>query len=127
MAVDLDAGDGRPRGPVGLARSWAAVLTGPRRFFRDAVVPGEQATALLFAMAVIAVEEATRFALVGPGDAYPVVGGLALLSAVLWLGLAVLVVAPAALHLVAAVQTVLLVPFVDDNDQMKAVVEFDTL
>lgn len=108
-------GSGRERGPVGLARAWATVLARPRRFFRSAVVPGDQAPGLFFAMAVVALEEVIRFALVGPGDAYPVLGGLPLLSAVLWLGVAVLFVAPLALHLTAAVQTLLLIPVVDDR------------
>jgi len=110
-----EATGGRPRGPAGLARAWATVLVRPRRFFRSSVVPGEQAPGLFFAMAIVAIEELSRFALVGPGDAYPVVGGLALLSGALWLGLAVLFVAPLTLHLTAAVQTVVLLPFVDDR------------
>lgn len=119
----LDAGGGRPRGPAGLARAWAAVLVHPQRFFRTAVVPGDQAPGLLFAMAVVGIEEAIRFALVGPGVAYPVVGGRPLLSAVLWLGVAVLFVTPAALHLVAALQTVLLVPFVRDRSGISETVQ----
>jgi hypothetical protein len=120
----LLAGDGgRPRGPAGLALAWVTVLVHPRRFFRSVVVPGEQAPGLLFAMAVVAVEEATRFALVGPGTAYPVLGGLPVLSAVLWLGLAVLFVAPATIHLAAAVQTVILLPFVDDRGGVSETVQ----
>lgn len=113
--VPLDVADGRERGPRGLAKAWVAVLVRPRRFLRLGVVPGEQAPGLFFAMTVVAVEEAIRFALVGPGDAYPVVGGLPVLSAVLWLGLAVLFVAPATMHLVAALQTVILMPFVEER------------
>jgi hypothetical protein len=110
-----DAGAGRQRGPLGLARAWGTVLVRPRRFFRSAVVPGDQAPGLFFAMTVVALEETIRFSLVGPGDAYPVLGGMALLSAALWLGVAVLFVAPLALHLTAAVQTVLLLPLVEDR------------
>jgi hypothetical protein len=118
-----DAARGRPRGPAGLARAWAKVLVRPRRFFRSAVVPGDQAPGLFFAMAVVAVEEVVRFALVGPVDAYPVLGGLTLLSGVLWLAVAVLFVAPLALHLTAAVQTVLLVPFVDERGGISETVQ----
>lgn len=118
-----DADGSRPPGPVGLVRAWTAVMSHPRRFFRDAVVPGDQAPGLLFAMAIVAIEEASRFALVGPGAAYPVLGGLPLLSAVLWLGVAVLFVVPVALHLVAAVQTLLLIPFVDDRGGVSETVQ----
>jgi hypothetical protein len=119
----FDAGGGRPRGPAGLVQAWVAVLVSPQRFFRTAVARGDQAPGLLFAMAVVALEEATRFALVGPGAAYPVLGGRPLLSAVLWLGVAVFFVAPLALHLVAAVQTVLLVPFVEDRGGISETVQ----
>lgn len=121
--IELEAEGGRSRGPFGLARTWTAVVVQPRSFFRSAVVPGDQAPGLLFAMAVVAVEEATRFALVGPGAAYPVVGGLPVLSAVLWLGLGVLVVGPAALHLVAALQTALLIPFVEERGGVSETVQ----
>jgi len=119
----LDEAGGRPRGPLGIVQAWAAVMIHPRRFFRAAVVPGDQAPGLLFAMAVVAVEEATRFALVGPGTAYPVLGGRPVLSGVLWLGIAVLFVAPAALHLVAAIQTLILVPFVEDRGGVSETVQ----
>lgn len=122
-STDAATDRGRPRGPAGLARAWVGVMTGPRRFFREAVVPGDQTAGLWFALAVVAVEEGTRFLLVGPGDAYPVVGGRPLLSAVLWLAVVVLVVAPVALHLVAAVQTVILVPFVDDRGGVSETVQ----
>lgn len=119
----LDDTDGRPGVPLGLARSWVAVMTSPRQFFVRAIVPGEQAPGLAFAMAVVAVEEATRFALVGPGTAYPVLGGMPLVSAVLWLGVAVLFVAPGVLHLVAALQTILLVPFVEERGGISETVQ----
>jgi len=104
---------GRDRGPAALVRAWFEVLTRPTRFFRSAVAPGDQAPGLVFAMAVVLVEELVRFALVA--DAYPVIADSRLLSGVLWLGVAVLLVAPAALHLAAALQTVLLLPFVPDR------------
>ncbi|NHN48430.1 hypothetical protein G9464_12615 [Halostella sp. JP-L12] len=104
---------GRDRGPRALVRAWAEVLTRPKRFFRTAVAPGDQAPGLVFAMAVVLVEELLRYALVA--DPYPVVAGQRALSAVLWLGVAVVLVAPAALHLTAALETVLLMPFVPDR------------
>ncbi|WP_135820765.1 YIP1 family protein [Halostella litorea] len=104
---------GRARGPAALVRAWFEVLTRPTRFFRSAVAPGDQAPGLVFAVAVVLLEEFVRFALVA--DAYPVLADQRLLSGVLWLGVAVLLVAPAALHLTAALQTVILVPLVDDR------------
>ncbi|WP_435333439.1 YIP1 family protein [Haloarchaeobius sp. TZWWS8] len=108
-----DPTGGRDRGPVALARAWVEVLVRPRRFFRTGIAPGDQAPGLVFAMVVVLVEEAIRFTLVE--GAYPVVAGNATLSAVLWLALAVLFVTPATLHLVAALQTLLLIPFAGER------------
>jgi hypothetical protein len=95
---------GRDRGPVALGRAWLEVLVRPRRFFRVGVAPGDQAPGLVFGAAVVLVAEATRFALVE--GAAPVFRGRPVASAVLALALAVVLVAPAALHLTAAVVTV---------------------
>lgn len=97
---------GRARGPTGLARAWGEVLVRPWRFFRVGIAPGDQAPGLAFAAAVVLVEEASRFALVE--GAYPVFAGRPLVSAALALAVAVVLVAPAALHLTAALVTVLL-------------------
>src|SRR6056297_2097526 len=97
---------GRNRGPAALARAWVEVLVNPRRFFERGIAPGDQAPGLVFAVAVVLAEEATRFALV-PGAA-PTFGGRPALSAAFGLALAALFVAPAVLHLTAALQTVLL-------------------
>lgn len=98
---------GRERGVAGLARSWVAVMSSPRTFFRETVVPGDQAPGLVFALAVVLVEETTRLVLV-PG-AVPTTRVGPLLSGVLTVAIAVLLVAPVALHLVAAVLTLGLV------------------
>ncbi|PSP76418.1 hypothetical protein BRC81_12375 [Halobacteriales archaeon QS_1_68_20] len=121
MSELLDSTVGRPRGPAGFARAWLTVILHPRRFFREAVVPGEQAPGLLFAMAVVAVAETSRLLLVA--DAVPIDVGPAALSAAFWLGAAVLLVTPATLHLVAALQTVLLVPFVSDRGGVSETVQ----
>jgi len=97
---------GRARGPTGVARAWVEVLVRPRRFFRNGVAPGDQAPGLTFAVAVTVAYVGTRYALV-PGAA-PVFGGRPLLSAALALAAAALVVAPLVLHLVAALQTLVL-------------------
>lgn len=112
---------GRPRGATGLARAWLSVVVRPRRFFRESVLPGEQAPGLLFAMAVVAVAEGSRILL--DQGAVPVSLGPPVLAATFWLGVAVLLVTPAALHLVAALQTVLLIPFVSDRGGVSETVQ----
>ncbi|WP_415382416.1 YIP1 family protein [Halosimplex sp. TS25] len=104
---------GRDRGPGALARAWAEVLVRPRRLFRSGVAPGDQAPGLVFAGTVVFVEELTRV-LTGAA-AYPVFGGRPLASTALVLALAVVFVAPAALHLTAAVQTLILIPTAPDR------------
>jgi len=108
-----DPAGGRERGPAALARAWVEVLVRPRRFFERGVAPGDQAPGLVFAMTVVLVEETTRFALVP--DAVPTLGGRPALSALFGLALAVLFVAPAVLHLTAALQTVLLMTVVPER------------
>jgi hypothetical protein len=104
---------GRDRGPLALARAWLEVLVRPRRFFRAGVAPGDQAPGLAFVMTVVAIEEATRFALV-PG-AYPVLGGQPIASALLALLVAVGFIAPLALHLAAAIETLALIPLASER------------
>lgn len=101
---------GRDRGPRALVRSWIEILVRPRRFFRTGIGPGDQAPALTFVMAVVGVEEATRFLLVDA--AVPAAAGGGLSSTVVALVVAVLIVAPASLHLISAIQTAILIPFV---------------
>lgn len=119
--VVSEAGVGRPRGPVGLLRTWAAVLVRPREFFASNVAPADQGPGITFLAAVVLVEESVRFALVD--GAYPVLGGRPLLSAVLWLLVAVVLVAPAAVHLVAALQTLILMAAVPDREGVSATVQ----
>ncbi len=104
---------GRDRGPVALARAWLEVLVRPRRFFKTGVAPGDQAPGLVFVGTVVAIEEATRFALV-PG-AYPVIAGRRFASGLLALIIAVGLIAPLALHLTAAIQTLSLIPLTGDR------------
>ena len=104
---------GRARGPRAVARAWLNVLFRPRQFFERTVTPGDQAPALVFAMGVVLIEEGLRFALV-PGAA-PVFDSFRAFSTPFALALAVLLVAPALLHLIAAVQTLLLMALVEDR------------
>lgn len=98
---------GRERGPRGLVRAWVEVLVRPRRFFRTGVAPGDQAPGLVFAVCVAVVYAGTRFLLVPAarpdffaGEAVSVAVGLLVVA---------LVLAPAALHLTAALQTLFLI------------------
>jgi hypothetical protein len=104
---------GRERGPVAVLRAWVEVLVSPRRFFRGKVAPGDQAPGLTFVAAVVLVSETVRLAVVD--NAYPVIGGQPAASAVLWVLFVVVLVAPAGVHLTAALQTVILIGTVEDR------------
>lgn len=104
---------GRDRGPRGLARAWVEVLVRPRRFFVNGVAPGDQAPGLVFAVAVTLVYLGSRFAL-DPASV-PTFDGRPYVSAALVLAAAGLIVAPAVLHLTAALQTILLMVSVRDR------------
>ena len=99
---------GRDRGPVALVRAWAEVLARPFRFFETGVAPDDQVPGLVFAAAVVLVEELVRVAMLP--TAYP---ESPLLAAVA-VG-AVVVVAPVVLYPVAAAATLVLVPLAPDR------------
>lgn len=101
-----DVQGGRRRGPDGIALSWLEVLVRPRTFFEEGVAPGDQGPGLTFAVAVVLVFQGTRFA-VG-ADPYPVLGGRPVASGAFWLLAVSVLVAPLALHVVAALQTLVL-------------------
>lgn len=101
-----EAAGGRDRGPAAIGRAWVEVLVRPRTFFRHGVAPGDQAPGLTFA-AVVVLGAVGSWLWLGSGG-YPVFDGRPYVSAVLVLLVAVVLVAPAAIHLTAAVQTVLL-------------------
>lgn len=98
---------------MGLLRAWIGVLTTPREFFRDAVAPGDQAPGLVFLSVVVAIEESARYALVP--DAAPVFGGRPVATGVLAVLVTVVLIAPTGLHLLAAIQTILLWPITADR------------
>lgn len=108
-----NATGGRARGPRALLVAWLDALVRPRTFFRSSVAPGDQSAGLTFALAVVAVYLSTQFAFAP--ELVPTFSGFPRLSAVLVVGLLVVLVAPLVLHLVAALQTLVLVPFVDDR------------
>jgi hypothetical protein len=112
---------GRDRGPRGIARAWVEVLVRPYQFFSNGVAPGDQAPGLVFAVAVAVVYTAGLFAFapsriptfaLGPG-----------VSAALALALVSVVIAPAALHLTAALQTIILILVVPDRGGVSETVQ----
>lgn len=96
---------GRARGPRGLVRAWLEVLVRPRRFFRTGIAPGDQAPGLVFAIGVATCY--TLLTLATQPARRPTQFGGEALSAFVVLGAVALLVAPAVLHLTAAVETVL--------------------
>ncbi len=112
---------GRDRGPRALARAWVEVLTRPRRFFSHAVAPGDQAPGLTFAISVVLGALLVRL-VVDPGT-YPTLAGQRVLSVALVIGLLGLLVAPLTLHLVAALQTLFLIPFASDRGGISETVQ----
>lgn len=116
-----NATGGRSWNPMTIIRSWLAVVITPREFFRTEIMPADQAPGLLFAVTVVLVEEAIRFALVDGG--VPVFSGMPVLSALLALGVASMLIAPAVLHLVAALQTLLLIPFAPERGGISETVQ----
>jgi hypothetical protein len=88
-------------------------LVRPQQFFRNGVAPGDQAPGLVFAVAVAVAYTLGLFAFVpsripewalGPG-----------VSAALAVAVVTIVIAPAALHLTAALQTIILILTVPDR------------
>jgi len=102
-----------------MARAWVEIMIRPRRFFANGVAPGDQAPGLSFAIAVallyvgglIAVQPARILG----ADRIPILGDSVGVTAVFILLLTAVVAAPAALHLVSAIQTVILMALVDDR------------
>lgn len=121
MTTWVEPEGGRERGPLGLAKAFTQVLVNPATFFEEAVSPGDQAPGLVFAMAVVLVSQGTRLAL-DPGRAlaFPAPTWLA---AVLTLALAGLLIAPAALHALSAVETLALAAVAPDRGGVSETVQ----
>ena len=102
-----------------MARAWVEIMRRPRRFFANGVAPGDQAPGLSFAIAVALVYVGGLLAVqperVLGADRIPVLGDSIGVTAVFILLLTAVVAAPAALHLVSAIQTVILMLLVDDR------------
>ncbi|MFB6071573.1 MAG: YIP1 family protein [Halobacterium sp.] len=121
MTTWVEPEGGRERGLWGLAKSFTQVLVNPGGFFREAVSPGDQAPGLAFGMTVVLLEESTRLAL-HPAAAldFPTADWLA---ALLTVALAVLLVTPAAIHALSAVQTLALVAVAPDRGGVSETVQ----
>lgn len=109
----------RGHGPAGVFDAWVGVVRSPRSFFDRAITPGDQRPGLVFAIAVgvVYVAGTLRFApetVLGP-DRVPVIGSSPLLTGLLLVLLTAVFFVPVLLHLLAAVQTVLLAVAVDDR------------
>lgn len=98
---------GRERGPLGLLRSWIAVLTSPREFFRTGIAPGTQAPGLSFAIVVAVLHVTTWFTFNPPR--------WSILQFVLVYLLIAVFLTPLSLHLAGAIVTVPLVPLVSER------------
>lgn len=104
---------GRARGPRGLARAWLEVMVRPRRFFRNGIAPADQAPGLVFVITVTVVVLVGR--LVFAPETLPTFGTNRVVSGAIVVGIGGFLVAPLALHLAAALQTLALLPIVDDR------------
>jgi len=98
---------GRDRGPVGIARAWVEVLVRPRRFFTNGIAPGDQAPGLVFAVVVALAHVGVRLAL--EPNPLPGVEGRPTGLLVFAFLVAALILAPLALHLAAALQTLVFI------------------
>jgi hypothetical protein len=107
MTTWVEPEGGRERGLAGLAKAFTQVLVNPVTFFDEAVSPGDQAPGLVFGMAVVLVAASTRLALrTEDALAFPTSDWLAALITV---ALVVLLVTPAAIHALSALETLALV------------------
>ncbi|MFC4359037.1 YIP1 family protein [Halobium salinum] len=118
---------GRDRGPAGFARAWLEALVRPRRFFRNGIAPGDQAPGLAFGVfvALCYVVGLLAFSpepVVGT-ETIPLVAGSEAATATLLLLAVALFVAPATLHLTAALQTLLLIAIVPDRGGVSQTVQ----
>lgn len=100
---------------------WMWVMVEPTRFFRQQIVTGAQARGLVFAMSIVLVEEASRF--VFRPDAIPMITSNPVVSAAIAISIAVVLVTPVALHLITAIQTIILIPIVRDRAAVSETVQ----
>ena len=112
--------EGRDRGPTGLARAWVGAIVDPRQFFVEAVAPGDQEPGLTFAVTIAVVYTigtlaVSPFEILGENGWFPLVADSIALSGLLVVLVTAVFIAPLGLHLMAALQTVILMLAVDDR------------
>ena len=76
--------------------NWVAIIIRPKWFFEKKIKSGNQSEGLVFAMGLVMVEEGSRLILVDSTHFF------------ISLGVVVLIITPILLHIVAAIQTLLL-------------------
>lgn len=86
---------------------WIVAMFFPWRCFTERVRPRDQSLGIVFAMVMVTLWAVISI-LIGTFS-HPVIGGVAWLSAIIWLSLLVIVVTPVAIHLLAAIATVVLI------------------
>ncbi|WP_232685994.1 YIP1 family protein [Halobacterium zhouii] len=121
MTTWVEPEGGRERGLLGLAKAFTQVVVNPRTFFREAVSPGDQAPGLAFGIAVVLVEESIRLALAP--DAALALPASTPIRITLTVALAALLVAPAALHALSAIQTLALAALAPDRGGVSETVQ----
>lgn len=94
-------------------RLWGETLLTPWRVFPGGIRPGEQLPAIIVAILVTGAWVAVRV-VVDPGSV-PVLGNAPMVSVLIWAGLLAVVVAPLAVHVMAALATVVLIGIASDR------------
>jgi hypothetical protein len=99
---------------------WARLLAQPRTAFESTVTPGQQGPAAVFAAAVAGVATASKLA-VDPSFRPPI--GSPWLGGAMLVGLVAVLIAPTALHLVAALETLVVVLLTDERGGVSETVQ----
>ena len=86
---------------------WIVIMFFPWRGFTHRIRPRDQSLGIVFAMLMVGLWAVISL-LMGTFS-HPVIGGISWLSALIWMSLLVIVVVPVAIHLLAAVATVILI------------------
>ncbi|MFB6186403.1 MAG: YIP1 family protein, partial [Halobacteriaceae archaeon] len=100
---------------------WVGVMQNPRKFFERVIIPGDQAPGLTFAMTVTGIY---LLSLVTFRTA-PILSNAiqSVLSGVVLIGIFIAIITPLVIHLLAAIQTVLLMVFIADRGSVSETVQ----
>ena len=96
---------------LNLIDTWLKVMTKPHLFFGEMMEESGQGEGLIFVMVLVAIEEGSRLAWIG------------LEYSIIILGVTVFIATPILLHIVAAIQTVLLRFVKKDRNEMSLTVK----